>query len=89
MTEQVVMDLAFKTLWLAVQLAAPILIASMVMGLVISIFQAATQVNEQTLSFIPKIFAMTAAMVLFGPWMIKLITEYTLELIRLIPSLGA
>lgn len=88
MSEQMIMDIALKTVWLAVQLAAPVLLASMIMGLVVSIFQAATQVNEQTLSFIPKIIAMTVALILFGPWMIKIISKFTIDLINLIPSIG-
>ncbi len=89
MSEQMIMDISLKTVWLAVQLAAPVLLASMIMGLVVSIFQAATQVNEQTLSFIPKIVAMTIALIVFGPWMIKIITQFTMDMINMIPSIGS
>ena len=77
MNDQMVIDLAWKTIWLAIQVAAPALLATLFMGLVVSIFQAATQINEQTLSFIPKVIAITLSMVLFGPWILNLIIEFT------------
>lgn len=88
MTDQMVIDIAWRTLMLAMQVAAPALIASMVMGLIVSIFQAATQINEQTLSFIPKIVAMTVAIFLFGPWIIKLMVNFTTDIINSIPNVG-
>jgi flagellar biosynthetic protein FliQ len=88
MSDQQVIDIAWKTLWLALKVAAPALIAAMLMGLVVSVFQAATQVNEQTLSFIPKIVAMTVALIVFGPWLIKLMVTFTTQLILSIPEIG-
>jgi flagellar biosynthesis protein FliQ len=58
-----------------------------VMGLIVSIFQAATQINEQTLSFIPKILAMAAAMIVCGPWVLRTMMTFTINLIRDIPNL--
>ena len=88
MSEEMVMDLAWKTIWLAIQVAAPALLATLFMGIVVSIFQAATQINEQTLSFIPKILAITLAIVLFGPWVMKLMMEFTEGLLKAIPHLS-
>ena len=88
MTDQMVIDIVWKTLWLALKLAAPALISAMVVGLGISIIQAATQVNEQTLSFIPKIVAMTFAIMLAGPWMIKLMINFTTEIMTSVASMG-
>ena len=68
-------------------LAAPLLLTALVVGLLVGVFQAATQVNEMTLSFIPKLIAMAAALMLAGPWMLKLIVAYTRELFESIPGL--
>ena len=87
MSEQDVLDLASKTLWVAIQVATPALLAAVVTGLVVSIFQAATQINEQTLSFIPKVLVMTLAMVLCGPWIMQLMLGFTKDLIKGIPGL--
>ncbi len=68
-------------------LAAPLLLAALVVGLLVGMFQAATQINEMTLSFIPKLLAMTAALALAGPWMLKILISYTRELFESIPTL--
>jgi flagellar biosynthetic protein FliQ len=81
-----VIDIGSRAIWIAIQVAAPILVAALVMGLVISIFQAATQINEQTLAFIPKILLMTAALVVCGPWMLHLMIGFTTELFNGIPG---
>jgi flagellar biosynthesis protein FliQ len=86
MTEQSVMDLAAKTIWVTIQVAAPALLATLVMGLLVSIFQAATQINEQTLSFIPKVLAMTVTLVIFGPWILRVMMGFTIEIIKGIPG---
>lgn len=88
MTEQTVIDIGWKTIMLAVQIAAPALIATLVMGLVVSIFQAATQINEQTLAFIPKVLAIALSLIFFGPWIITLMMEFTEGLFRAIPTLA-
>jgi flagellar biosynthetic protein FliQ len=68
-------------------LAAPLLLVALVTGLIVGAFQAATQINEQTLSFIPKLLAMALAMVVAGPWMLKVLMSYTRELFESIPNL--
>jgi len=73
---------AMKT---ALLLSGPVLIFSLVIGLIISILQAATQIQEMTLTFVPKIFAAVLAIVVFGPWMLRLMVNYTTQLISNIP----
>jgi flagellar biosynthetic protein FliQ len=68
-------------------LASPLLIVALVVGLAIGIVQAATQINEMTLAFIPKLLAMSLTMVIAGPWMIKVIVAYTREMIIAIPGM--
>jgi flagellar biosynthetic protein FliQ len=80
MTEQGVIDLAVKTVWVAIKVASPALLATLVTGLVVSIFQAATQVNEQTLTFIPKIIVMTVALAVLGPWIMQTMLTFTTEM---------
>ncbi len=77
MTEQQVIDIGTTAIWITIQVAAPALLAILVTGIVVSVFQAATQINEQTLSFIPKILVMTVALIVFGPWILQTITNYT------------
>jgi flagellar biosynthetic protein FliQ len=86
-TPEAVMSLGQHALQLTLMLAAPLLIVALVTGLVIGAFQAATQINEMTLSFIPKLIAMAATLVIAGPWMLKLIVSYTRELFESIPML--
>lgn len=88
MTSESIMSMTYIALRLAFSLAAPLLITTLVVGLVIAIFQAATQINEMTLSFIPKILAVGAVLVLLGPWMIGSLTDYIRELFISIPSLA-
>jgi flagellar biosynthetic protein FliQ len=68
-------------------LAGPLLIAALAVGLLIGIFQAATQIQEMTLSFIPKLAALAIALVIGGPWMLRTIVEFTTELFMQIPAL--
>jgi flagellar biosynthetic protein FliQ len=68
-------------------LAMPMLLVALLVGLLVGVFQAATQINEMTLSFIPKLLGMAAVMVIAGPWMLKVIVSYTRELFESIPSL--
>ena len=67
--------------------SAPLLLSALVVGLLVSIFQAATQINEMTLSFIPKLIAIFAALLLAGPWIITMMTDYMRRLITSIPTL--
>lgn len=87
MTDIAVMDLGQKALVLTLQLCAPLLALGLVVGLVISVFQAATQIHEMTLTFIPKIAAIIAALVMLGPWMLHQVVSYTTNLLQSIPTL--
>lgn len=81
MTPDTVIDLGQNALTVTVLLAAPLLIAALVTGLFIGLFQAATQIQEQTLSFIPKLLAMVVALVATAPWLLQTIIDYTNDLI--------
>ncbi len=74
-------------LYLLLVVSAPVLLAVLGIGLVVSIFQAATQINEMTLSFIPKLLALAAVLVIAGPWMLRTLIDYTHHLIESLPSL--
>lgn len=80
MTQAMVVALAREALILTVMLIGPVLIVSLVIGLMISMFQAATQINEMTLTFVPKIVAIGAVLVLIGPWMLQQMIAYTTAL---------
>ncbi|MEF3254797.1 MAG: flagellar biosynthesis protein FliQ [Deferribacterales bacterium] len=86
MNADMVVSLTTKTLELALLIAAPMLIFGLVAGLVVSIFQAVTQIQEMTLSFIPKILAVILALVIFFPWMMDLMISFTLNLLNNINS---
>ncbi len=87
MDADTVMTLARDMLWVTLELGAPILLAVLVVGLVIAMFQAATQINEMTLTFVPKLIVVAAVLVLAGHWMLRLLTDYTRTLIEHIPQL--
>ncbi|MNG28903.1 Flagellar biosynthetic protein FliQ [compost metagenome] len=87
MTPEMVMDLAYQGMRVTVFLAAPLLLAALLIGLLVSLFQAATQINEMTLSFIPKILGVFAVLVLAGPLLIQLITDFTRELFTNLPAM--
>ena len=87
MTPETVMTIAQRALEITMLLAAPLLLAALIIGLLVGVFQAATQINESTLSFIPKLLGMAAVMVIAGPWMLKVIVSYTRELFESIPGL--
>ena len=87
MTPEVVMEFGQQTLMMVAMLAGPLLIAALGVGLLIGIFQAATQIQEMTLSFIPKLAALAIALVIGGPWMLRTIVEFTKELFMQIPTL--
>lgn len=87
MTPEMVMDLAHQGMRLTIFLAAPLLLAALLIGLLVSLFQAATQINEMTLSFIPKILGVFAVLVLAGPLLLQLITDFTRELFSNLPAL--
>lgn len=87
MTPDTVMTIGQHALELTMLLAAPLLLVTLAVGLLIGIFQAATQINEMTLSFIPKLLAMATALLVAGPWMLNQLIGYTRQLITSIPSL--
>jgi flagellar biosynthetic protein FliQ len=87
MTPETVMTIAQRALEMTVMLAAPLLLVALMVGLLVGIFQAATQINEMTLSFIPKLIGMATATLIAGPWMLKQLVNYTRMLIESIPSL--
>lgn len=87
MTPESVIIIGQQALVVTAMLAAPMLLAALGAGLLIGIFQAATQINEMTLSFIPKLLAMAAMLALTGPWMLRHLVEYSRGLIESIPGL--
>lgn len=80
MNQQQVMDFALQTIYASTELSVPLLVTALVVGLVVSVFQAATQINEATLSFLPKIAAMILVLALAAPWMIRRMTDFTTTL---------
>ena len=72
----------------ALMIAAPLLLVGLLVGLIISIFQATTSIQEQTLTFVPKIAAILGALILFGPWIVVSMVQFTLRLFGRIPELG-
>ncbi|MCK5771342.1 flagellar biosynthesis protein FliQ [Algiphilus sp.] len=87
MTPEAVLSIGRGALEVVVLLAAPMLGVALLVGLVIGVFQAATQINEMTLSFIPKLLAVAAALLVAGPWMLGLLVDYTQRLFTSIPGL--
>ena len=87
MDQDVVIDLSVTALTLAFKVALPMLGVGLVVGLIVSIFQAVTQIQEQTLAFIPKIVALAAVLLLLGPWMLNQLLAYTIDLWAGIPNL--
>ncbi|GAB3630432.1 flagellar biosynthetic protein FliQ [Pandoraea terrae] len=87
MTPETVMALAHQAMQVTLLLAAPLLLVALVSGLLVSLFQAATQINEMTLSFIPKLLAVFVTLVIAGPWMLNLMVDYMRQLLTGIPNL--
>jgi flagellar biosynthesis protein FliQ len=85
MTPESVMTIGQQALQVMIMVLAPVLLAGLAVGLLISVFQAATQINEATLSFIPKLLAMLGAMVIAGPWMLQVLLEYMRRLLEGLP----
>ena len=86
MTPTTVIEIGRGAVELTLMISAPLFLAALVTGLVISIFQAATQINESTLSFVPKLVAIFVTLILAGPWMITLMTDYMRRLNESIPG---
>ena len=87
MTPEMVMTIGQRALEITILLAAPLLLAALIIGLLVGVFQAATQINEMTLSFIPKLIAVFVAIVVAGPWMLQLLIDYTQLLLTGIPGM--
>jgi len=87
MTSQTVLTLVQQALMVAALVSAPLLLTALIIGLVVSVLQAATQINEMTLSFIPKLVGMFAALVLAGPWILATLVDYVQRLFASIPQL--
>lgn len=87
MENEFAIEVVNQAIKVTLMLAAPMLIGALVVGVLVSIFQAVTQINEQTLSFIPKILVIIAALVIFSPWMMETMVSYTQELFTSIPEL--
>lgn len=88
MSDAAVITLAQGALMTTVMVAAPILVVSLVIGMLVSVFQAMTQINEVTLTFVPKIFGVFAVSALLGPWMIGTMVNYTSRLLAALPELA-
>lgn len=86
MTPESVMTLGQKAMEVTLMVSAPLLLAALVTGLLVSIFQAATQINEMTLSFIPKLVVLFAMLVLAGPWMLSVLLDYMRQVLEGIPA---
>ncbi|HHV60383.1 MAG TPA: flagellar biosynthesis protein FliQ [Clostridiaceae bacterium] len=80
MDQGTIVDIAQKSLLTIISVSAPMLLLSLIVGLAVSIFQATTQIQESTLTFIPKILAVFAAILLFGLWMLRTLSEFTLDI---------
>jgi flagellar biosynthetic protein FliQ len=87
MTPELAVDICRKAIQTILMCAAPILIVAMLVGLLVSIFQAATQINEQTLTFVPKIVAVFITLLIFGSWLIKVLTVFTVGLFDIVATL--
>ena len=87
MTPTTVIEIGRMAVETTLIISAPLFIAALAVGLLVSIFQAATQINEQTLSFVPKLVAVFATLVIAGPWMLTLMTDFIRRLYEAIPSM--
>lgn len=87
MTPSTVIDIGRQAMEVLLLVSAPLFLAALVTGLIVSVFQAATSINEATLSFVPKLVAIFITLILTGPWMITLLTDYMRRLYEAIPSM--
>ena len=86
MNAQQVLTVGQQALTMMLTVSAPVLLVALVVGLVVSIFQAATQINEATLSFVPKVLAAVAVLAIAGPWMVTTLVDYIRQMLMAIPS---
>jgi flagellar biosynthetic protein FliQ len=89
MNEDFILGITHRALKVTMLIGSPMLIGSLVIGIVVSLFQAITQINEQTLVFIPKILIVGISIIVLGPWMIELLTDFTRDLYLNIPNIIA
>ena len=87
MTPEMVLDVGRDSLWIIALLAAPLLLSALGIGLLVGMIQAATQIQEMTLTFIPKLIVLALALLIAGPWMLGVLTDYSINLIQSIPEL--
>ena len=87
MSQTAVLTILQQTLLVVAELSGPLLITALVIGVIISLFQAVTQVNEMTLSYVPKIVAIGLVLILAGPWMLQTLLDYTTRLYSSLPTL--
>jgi flagellar biosynthetic protein FliQ len=88
MNQDIVMDMVREGLYTVILVAAPPLLMGLAVGLIVSVFQAATSIQEQTMAFIPKILAVLASLILFGPYMMTKLTEYFQFMVSNLPMFG-
>ncbi len=86
MSPEVAVDLFREALWLTTVMVAILVLPSLIVGLIIAMFQAATQINEQTLSFLPRLLVMLVTLIVIGPWMVRTFMEYITTLYSNIPQ---
>ncbi len=89
MTQQDIVAFGSRAIWMTIQLSAPILVVSLVVGLLVSVFQAVTQLQEASLTFIPKVLAVVVVVVLTGPWMMNTFVDYTRDTFQTIQQVGS
>lgn len=87
MTPETVLTVGRQALEVTTLLAGPLLISSLVVGLIVAMFQAATQINEMTLTFIPKLIVIVVVLMVAGPWLLRTLTGFTIRLFQSIPTL--
>ncbi|MDB4878201.1 MAG: flagellar biosynthetic protein FliQ [Gemmatimonadetes bacterium] len=87
MSHTLVVDLARNAIMLALLISGPMLVVALIIGLTVSVLQAVTQIQEQTLAFVPKLVGVSAVFLLALPWVLQLLVKYTTELFRSLPSL--
>ena len=87
MTPETVISIGQQALWVTMLIAGPLLLSALAVGLMVGMFQAATQINEMTMSFIPKLLVLVLALIMAGPWMLTVMSNFTIQLIQQIPSL--
>lgn len=88
MSPEYALDVGKQALILVLILSAPVLLLGLTVGVIISILQSVTQIQEMTLTFVPKIIVTVVAMVFFGPWMLRLLTGYSIQLFSQLPFLS-